>query len=169
VPEFRQEYAPQWLEIFKDLRLKWADRYQNTLKKVFMEYDEDDSGFIDKAELKAMMEKMGTKLNDEQVKVALKDLDLNGDGVIDFNEFSQWYFSGRQQNSKVNRALLQMKHQLGSMASGLRDPQIQEAIKKNEGKMTKQKLAVNFNHPPGSDSATELKVRAHFFGPEYEK
>lgn len=60
-----------------------------------------------------MMSKMGTKLSDEQVVVALKDLDLNGDGVIDFNEFAEWYFNGRQENSMTKRAMLQMKSQLG--------------------------------------------------------
>ena len=43
---------------------------------------------------------------EEQLKNALKDLDLNGDGVIDIDEFARWYFSGMKPYSGLKRSLL---------------------------------------------------------------
>jgi Ca2+-binding EF-hand superfamily protein len=37
---------------------------------------------------------LGHPLNEEQLEKAVKDLDLNNDGVIDLKEFSRWYFTG---------------------------------------------------------------------------
>ena len=54
-----------------------------------------------------MLGEMGTDLDEEQLETALKDLDLNGDGVIDFSEFQRWHFSGMKQYSEKRRTILQ--------------------------------------------------------------
>jgi hypothetical protein len=56
---------------------------------------------------------MGTVLDDEQVDAALLDLDLNGDGVIDYDEMKRWYMSGMQPYSERTRGLRQMRAQVG--------------------------------------------------------
>ena len=38
----------------------------------------------------------------------MKDLDLNGDGVIDFNEFARWYFTGMKPYSSEKRTMLEV-------------------------------------------------------------
>ena len=52
---------------------------------------------------------MGTVLNDEQLDLALKDLDLNGDGKIDKSEFARWYFSGMKAYNGSKRSMIKMK------------------------------------------------------------
>ena len=47
----------------------------------------------------------------------MKDLDLNGDGVIDLEEFSAWYFTGMKSYSKGKRTMLK----LGGLGKGLLD------------------------------------------------
>lgn len=54
------------------------------------------------------MKDLGHEINDEAVEVALKDLDMNGDGVIDLSEFSRWYFTGMKSYSGARRTLLKM-------------------------------------------------------------
>ena len=58
------------------------------MKIAFNKYDKDGSGSIDRYELDDFSKELGAKLNEEQLTNALKDLDLNGDGVIDIDEFS---------------------------------------------------------------------------------
>jgi len=43
-------------------------------------------------------------MTDEEMNEAFNSLDVNGDGVIDYQEFRQWYFSGMKQfsGSKVS-------------------------------------------------------------------
>jgi hypothetical protein len=163
------DLVANWSPIFADLKSMWEETNSGELKKVFDEFDKDASGAIDKAELKAMMEKLGTNLDDEQVESALKDLDLNGDGVIDFDEMKRWYFSGMQGYSEASRSLRQMRSQIGSMTSGLADPAIVELVKANNDKMVSQKLYVGFNNTAEEDAGTDVSVRMNLFGKEYEK
>ena len=65
-----------------------------------MKYDTDGSGAIDKDELANLAKDLGFEMSDYELDVALRDLDLNDDGVIDFEEFSRWYFTGMQSYSK---------------------------------------------------------------------
>jgi hypothetical protein len=102
-----------WAPIFAEMKAAKEEKEDKELKKIFAEFDKDNSGAIDKAELKAMMEKMGTVLDDEQVDAALLDLDLNGDGVIDYDEMKRWYMSGMQPYSERTRGLRQMRAQVG--------------------------------------------------------
>ena len=60
---------------------------ENDVRPAFIKFDADGSGAIDKNELQQLSETLGFPLTDEQTDIALKDLDMNGDGVIDFNEF----------------------------------------------------------------------------------
>ena len=45
-------------------------------------------------------------MNEEQLEEAMKDLDLNKDGVIDLDEFNRWYFTGMKPYNGSRRTLL---------------------------------------------------------------
>merc|ERR1712087_680910 len=49
------------------------------------------SGYIDKAELQAVLQKLGGDMSEEEVAKCYAELDGNDDGRIDFEEFSRWY------------------------------------------------------------------------------
>ncbi|XP_072841479.1 calcium-binding protein 4 [Pogona vitticeps] len=58
------------------------------LKIAFREFDTDGDGMISLAELRqAVTALLGEQLNAQEVDEILKDVDLNGDGSVDFDEF----------------------------------------------------------------------------------
>jgi len=57
------------------------------LKEAFRVFDTDDSGEIDKKELKRLMKKLGQKLSEAELDAMMAEVDTNGDGVISFEEF----------------------------------------------------------------------------------
>jgi len=61
------------------------------LKSLFQAKDNDNSGKLDKAEVKQMCIDSGMKWNEETLDRILNDGDKDGDGKIDFSEFlAQW-------------------------------------------------------------------------------
>merc|ERR1712151_1124558 len=60
-------------------------------KIVFDKYDKDKSGSISKAELKDICYSLGHPLSDAELTIALKVLDEDGNGVISYNEFKDWW------------------------------------------------------------------------------
>ena len=82
----------------------------NDIKVKFQEIDTDKSGVIEKDELGKLSANMGNPLTDEELQLALVDLDLNGDGVIDLFEFSEWYFSGMKPLSSQTRAMKKFRN-----------------------------------------------------------
>jgi Ca2+-binding EF-hand superfamily protein len=63
------------------------------LKQEFDAYDEDRSGYIDRAELKGLLEKLGEELSDEELDAAFNELDSDQSGEIEFFEFVEWFTS----------------------------------------------------------------------------
>ena len=68
---------------------EWAENQYTTLstdvvKKTFDKYDVDGSGAIDKDELSKLTTELGRPLTGDELEEALKDLDQNKDGVVDF-------------------------------------------------------------------------------------
>ncbi|XP_074484868.1 calcium-binding protein 2a [Sebastes fasciatus] len=58
------------------------------LRDAFKEFDSDGDGLISLGELKEAMKKlMGEQLNHHEIDEILRDVDLNGDGQVDFEEF----------------------------------------------------------------------------------
>lgn len=78
------------------------------MKEAFNKFDKDGSGAIDREELALLSKELGHELNEEQLEVALKDLDLNKDGVIDLHEFSRWYFTGMKPYNGSTRTMLKI-------------------------------------------------------------
>ena len=67
-----------------------ANMSREQLKKyevVFREIDEDRSGFIDKTEMQACLKRLGAKATGKEAARVLKVADLDGNGVLDFDEF----------------------------------------------------------------------------------
>ena len=92
--------ALDWCKIEKDRIFK------KDVTDAFNKFDKDGSGTIDKYELADLSLALGHELTDYEIDTALKDLDLNGDGVIDLTEFSRWYFTGMKPYSGAKRTML---------------------------------------------------------------
>lgn len=57
--------------------------YENIFKMI----DKDGGGDLDEGELKRALASMGEKLTDADIKDIVDEIDVNGDGTIDLNEF----------------------------------------------------------------------------------
>ena len=65
-------------------------------KKTFNEYDKNKDGLLSKNELVPLLEKVAVALNlpkpnEKDVEDGIKKLDLNENGVLEFNEFFDFF------------------------------------------------------------------------------
>ena len=65
-------------------------------KKTFNEYDKNKDGLLSKTELVPLLEKVAVALNlpkpnEKDVEDGIKKLDLNKNGVLEFNEFFNFF------------------------------------------------------------------------------
>ncbi len=63
--------------------------------KCFNSFDKDGNGFIEASELKAISKELGRELDSVEADECLKDMDINKDNKISYEEFSKWWLSGR--------------------------------------------------------------------------
>jgi len=63
----------------------------NLAEVVFSKYDKDQDGYVDKDELQHLCMEMGTRLSEDELNLAVKILDTDGDNKIQFNEFKIWW------------------------------------------------------------------------------
>lgn len=66
-----------------------GERNEESIQKLFKEWDSDGSGTIEREELSAVMKKL-CGLSDEDIDTLIDEADQNKDGVIDYNEFLDW-------------------------------------------------------------------------------
>ncbi|KAG9090655.1 calmodulin-like 3, partial [Ceratobasidium sp. 392] len=57
---------------------------EDELRKVFKDFDLDRDGMIERAEMKAVLEKLGDKLSDEEIQLIIREVDTDGDGKVNF-------------------------------------------------------------------------------------
>ena len=73
---------------FKKLRDKVAgDRLEETFKRA----DTDGGGDLDLGELAVFCKGLGIRLNHRQWEILVQDMDKDGSGTVDFEEFKQWW------------------------------------------------------------------------------
>jgi len=116
-------------ELLQHLNTEYAT-LDEIMRKAFKAFDLDGSGYIDSNELAEVSKELGKALDSAELDECLKDLDQNKDGKISYEEFSQWWLSGRQGLSKAMRRLLAIKLktlQFMDSISGTLKETIQEA------------------------------------------
>ena len=68
---------------------KWRAEQRQEIQEVWQKVDLDGSGALDPEEMQQMFAAMGQ--DDIDVEAAMKEIDEDGDGEIDFDEFFEWW------------------------------------------------------------------------------
>lgn len=76
--------------VYGTVRYKESDS-QAEVKEIFGHYDRDNSGVIEAKEFARILEALGMELEEHELKVALLDVDHDGDGRISWDEFVDWW------------------------------------------------------------------------------
>ena len=61
------------------------------IREIFVHFDRDSSGTIDRGELRQLLEAMEAECSDEELETGLKEIDSNQNGRIEFREFLRWW------------------------------------------------------------------------------
>jgi len=65
-------------------------------KRQFAAFDADGGGSVDEHELGAMLAKMGAEVPTAQLKELIAEVDVDGNGEMDFDEFLSMFSSARR-------------------------------------------------------------------------
>jgi Ca2+-binding EF-hand superfamily protein len=68
-----------------------AIKMEEALLKAFKTVDEDKSGELDRAEVKFLIELMGSTIDGPELDAAMLELDTGGDGMVSFEEFKTYW------------------------------------------------------------------------------
>ncbi|KAI9979493.1 hypothetical protein PInf_029359 [Phytophthora infestans] len=85
---------------------------RETVRAAFACYDEDSSGWIDAAELRHLVSDLGGVLTERDFHKALHILDQDRNGVIDRDEFTEWWVGqpeGHEAAGEVGKVLTRLK------------------------------------------------------------
>ena len=61
------------------------------LRVLWDELDADGSGDLDREEVRSVMKKMGRNVSEAKLDRIMVDMDRNGDGLVDYDEFVNWW------------------------------------------------------------------------------
>ena len=64
---------------------------ESALQAKFAGFDTDQNGFIDEAEFAELVKSLGVDMSTTAVATAFLAIDVNGNGRIEFGEFSSWW------------------------------------------------------------------------------
>ena len=62
-------------------------------EQAFKAFNRSGGGFLNEADLRSVLEKMGESVTDEELTVLIKEMDIDGDGKISFDEFQRMLLS----------------------------------------------------------------------------
>jgi hypothetical protein len=141
-------------------------KLEEDVRPAFSKFDKDGSGAIDKQELQALMKDLGSELDEEHLNIALKDLDTNKDGVVDFSEFKRWYFSGMKPYSGARRTLLRVGNKTKKILDTVKE-EAKNALLCDELKTKTNKFSIGFNAP--ENPSTQIKWRLDMGGHDSQK
>jgi len=156
-----EDLAAGLIDAINHCSQRYNEIYENDVKTAFAKFDQDGSGAIDKNELAQLSKDLGFELTEEQASEALRDLDLNNDGVVDLHEFKRWYFTGMKPYNGTRRTMLKAGHKAKALMDVLSD-ETKNVLMSQELKTKTSKISVGFNVP--AEPQTTIKVTATLGG-----
>ncbi|KAL6637025.1 hypothetical protein ACP70R_024597 [Stipagrostis hirtigluma subsp. patula] len=69
-------------------KVKDADS-EEEIKEAFKLFDKDQNGYISAAELRHVMANLGEKLTDKEAEEMIREADMDGDGLVNYEEFKR--------------------------------------------------------------------------------
>lgn len=92
-------------------KMSKEERRVDEVREVFELYDVDGSGAIDAEELRAIMNELAIPLTDAELNAALDEMDEDGSGEVEFDEFLGWYMAGEEEaaEKKAEKKAAQQK------------------------------------------------------------
>ncbi|XP_019875350.1 troponin C [Aethina tumida] len=66
-----------------------AEAMQQELKEAFRLYDKEGNGYITTKTLKEILKELDDKLTNEELEMMIQEIDSDGSGTVDFDEFME--------------------------------------------------------------------------------
>lgn len=92
--------------------------FSSLIQEVFSKIDHDGNGCIDLNEMGHAASLLGIDFSQEEIENSMKEMDLNSDGKICFQEFMYWWKRGRQGATSIKNLLGSWAHQLSASIPG---------------------------------------------------
>lgn len=74
-------------------------KMRKKIRTLFQEIDEDKSGDLDREEFAQLSRDMGADLTAAELDEAMREIDTDGDGRVDFEEFQTWWLTVGEEKS----------------------------------------------------------------------
>lgn len=85
-----------------------AKQAESLARHTFKRFDADNSGMMDSKELRLLFAELGASFSDKEMAEALKELDGDGSGQVDEQEFADWW-TNRSLNKRKGGGLIALK------------------------------------------------------------
>lgn len=80
------------------------------IQNLFSEIDVDQSGTLDREEIKLLALRLGKPMTERQLDEAITSMDADGGGEVDIEEFTAWFQSAGAASASWAQSLLQCAH-----------------------------------------------------------
>jgi Ca2+-binding EF-hand superfamily protein len=98
----RRERAAKWSEVTGGGGEE--EMQMEEVRELFDEIDEDGGGSLDKDELRELLEKLGLEVTDEKVDSVMLEMDADGEGAVELQEFLWWWKkAGKEYREKMTK------------------------------------------------------------------
>ncbi len=125
-----------------EAKRKRLDEFREVVKEAFDKYDEDDSGTMEIDELERLLEhELREPVEHEELQKAIQEMDADGNGVVDFEEFLDWFTSPEIRNRNVSLKLRAMRFRLRVRARARNGAQATEEAAKRAAKIAAKRIA----------------------------
>ena len=130
-----------------------AKQQEAIARNTFKKFDKDGGGSLDVDELRGLIDSLGAKFTDKEMKEAMKELDGDGSGSIDEAEFISWWVN-RTLNARAGGGLIALKlKKLARKAAQLFFTDIFTAVWKNDLSLVKTFLEADSRMANATDTS----------------
>jgi hypothetical protein len=122
-----------------------SDKEKKKARKLFNKYDTNKSGSMNAHDLQLLAFDLGLPLNDEEAAKYVKELDTDGNGTLEFDEFYNWWTSADKKSGEDAKKLrlLKLKLQTRSLAASAK--KLSAALGQGEKVERKDETTFNIN------------------------